>query len=92
MALSEGEQRRLDEIERALARDDPKFASTITIDQFRRHRAVVSALLFVIGMVGLVAGLVLTDGLLWAGVIISVAGVAAMIAGALTFFGVRRRN
>jgi hypothetical protein len=92
MALSEGEQRRLDEIERALASEDPKFASTITIDQFRRHRAIVSALLFVIGMVGLVAGLVLTDGVLWAGVIISVAGVAAMIAGALTFFGVGRRG
>ena len=39
MALSEGEQRRLDEIERALTSDDPKFAATITIDQFRRHRA-----------------------------------------------------
>ena len=92
MALSEGEQRRLDEIERALTSDDPKFAATITIDQFRRHRAVVAAVLFVAGMVGLVAGLVVADGVLWAGVVISVAGVAAMIAGALMFFGIRRRG
>jgi len=92
MALSEGEQRRLDEIERALASDDPKFASTITIDQFRRHRAILAAALFVIGMVGVVAGLVITDGVLWAGVIISVAGVAAMVAGALVFFRIRRRG
>jgi hypothetical protein len=92
MALSEGERRRLDEIERALATDDPKFAATITIDQYRRHRAIVAAAFFVIGMVGLVAGLVLADGLLWAGVIISIVGVGAMIAGALAFFRIRIRG
>jgi Protein of unknown function (DUF3040) len=92
MALSEGEQRRLDEIERALTNDDPKFAATITIDQFRRHRAIVAAALFVVGMVGLVAGLVLADGLLWAGIIISVAGVGAMVGGAVMFFRIRRRG
>jgi hypothetical protein len=92
MALSEGEQRRLDEIERALATEDPKFAATITIDKYRRHRAIVAAAFFVIGMVGLVAGLVLTDGLLWAGVIVSIVGVGAMIAGALTFFRIRIRG
>lgn len=92
MALSEGEQRRLDEIERALATEDPKFAATITIDQYRRHRAIVAAALFVIGMIGLVAGLVVADGLLWAGIVISVAGVGAMIAGALMVFRIRRRG
>jgi hypothetical protein len=92
MALSEGEQRRLDEIERALTTDDPKFAATITIDQFRRHRAIVAGALFVLGMVALVAGLVLADGLLWAGVVISVAGVGAMIGGALMFSRIRHRG
>lgn len=92
MALSEGEQRRLDEIERALTKDDPKFAATITIDQFRRHRAIVAAVLFAIGMVGLVAGLVLADGVLWAGVIVSVAGAGTMAGGALMFARIRRRG
>lgn len=92
MALSEGEQRRLDEIERALTMDDPKFAATITIDQFRRQRAIIAGLLFALGMVGLIAGLVLTDGLLWAGVIVSLAGVGAMIFGALVFSRIRHRG
>ena len=35
----------------------------------------------------LVAGLVVADGLLWAGIVICVAGVGAMVAGALMFFG-----
>ena len=39
MPLSEGEQRRLDEIERALKTEDPKFAANITIDRLRRHGA-----------------------------------------------------
>lgn len=92
MALSEGEQRRLDEIERALTSDDPTFGSTITIDQFRRHRAIAAAAVFIIGMVGVVAGLVLADGVLWAGVIVSLAGAGAMTAGALMFFRMRRRS
>ncbi len=92
MALSEGEQRRLDEIERALTTDDPKFAATITIDQFRRHRAIVAGVIFALGMVAVVGGLVLADGLLWAGVIISLAGVGAMIYGALMFSRIRHRG
>jgi hypothetical protein len=91
MPLSEGEQRRLDEIEQALKLDDPKFAATITIDGLRRHRAIVCGALFVLGMVALVVGLVLTDGIVWAGVIISVAGAAAMVTAALLFFRAGRR-
>ena len=92
MALSEGEQRRLDEIERALRTDDPKFAATITIEHARRHRFVVAALLFVLGMVILVAGLVTADAALWLGVVVSVAGFAAMVAGALLYFRSLRRR
>jgi Protein of unknown function (DUF3040) len=90
MALSEGEQRRLDEIERALKIDDPKFAAAITLERVRLHRVVVAGALFVLGMVALVVGLVVTDGLLWAGVVISVAGLGAMIAAAMMFFRTRR--
>lgn len=90
MPLSEGEQRRLDEIERALRSDDPNFAATITISRVKRHRAVVAALVFLVGMVGLIIGLVTTDASLWAGIVISVLGVAAMGAGAVLYFGPRR--
>jgi len=86
MPLSEGEQRRLDEIERALKLDDPKFAANISIDGFRRHRAIVCGSLFLLGMVALVFGLVVTDGLLWAGVAISLAGFGAMVTAAVLFF------
>ena len=90
MPLSEGEQRRLDEIERALRSEDPNFAATITISRVRRHRALVAGLVFLLGMVGLVVGLVTTDASLWAGIVISVLGAAAMAAGALLYFRPRR--
>jgi len=41
--LSEDEQRRLDEIERALYRDDPKFAAGQSIERFRRRRMVMAS-------------------------------------------------
>ncbi len=85
MALSEGEQRRLDEIERALRSEDPRFAETITITRVRRHRKVLAVSVFVIGMVALVAGLVTTDASVWAGVAIIAIGVAAMITGVLLY-------
>ncbi len=85
MALSEGEQRRLDEIERALRSEDPRFADTITITRVRRHRKVLAVSVFVIGMIGLVAGLVTTDASLWAGVAVVAVGVVAMVAGALLY-------
>jgi len=42
MPLSKDEQRRLDEIERALYRDDPKFAAGQSIERFRRRRMVMA--------------------------------------------------
>ncbi len=59
MPLSEHEQRLLDQIERALYAEDPKFASTVRSTDLRTHmrrrlrRAVV---VFVVGFVLLVAG------------------------------------
>ena len=81
MPLSEDEQRRLDEIERALYRDDPTFASGQTLERFRRRRMVAAGAAVLIGMVLLVVGLVLTNAALTVGVIISVAGVLSMVGG-----------
>ena len=92
MPLSEGEQRRLDEIERALKTEDPKFAANITIDRLRRHGAIVAVGLFVVGMIALVAGLVTADALLVVGIIISVIGALAMAAGVAMYFVPRLRR
>jgi len=92
MPLSEGEQRRLDEIERALKTEDPKFAANITIDRLRRHGAIVAIGLFVVGMIALVVGLVTADALLVVGIIISVLGAVAMVAGVAMYFVPRLRR
>jgi len=92
MPLSEGEQRRLDEIERALKTEDPKFAANITIDRLRRHGAIVAIGLFVVGMIALVVGLVTADALLVVGIIISVLGDVAMVAGVAMYFVPRLRR
>ena len=62
MPLSEDDQRRLDEIERGLQRDDPKFAAGQSLDRRRRRRIVAAAVVVLIGVVLLVAGLVLSNG------------------------------
>lgn len=59
MPLSEHEQRLLDQIERALYAEDPKFASTVRSTDLRTHmrrRLRRSAAVFVIGFVLLVLG------------------------------------
>src|SRR3954453_21251021 len=74
--LSEHEQRLLDQIERALYQEDPKFASTVRSTDLRTHMkrrlrraAFVLALGFVVMMVGLVSNM-------WA---VGVAGFAVMV-------------
>ena len=49
MPLSEHEQRMLDEIERALYEDDPKFATSVDVSRIRRRRPIVAATAFVVG-------------------------------------------
>ena len=63
MPLSEHEQRLLDQIERALYAEDPKFASSYRTTDLRRHysrRIVRYAVLFVLGL-GLLLGGVFTQ-------------------------------
>ena len=92
MALSEGEQRRLDEIARRLAIEDPTFAQRITHQGLRRPRLVVALAVFVMGMVALVTGLVLTDAALWFGLTILCAGLAAMTAALIVALRERARR
>jgi uncharacterized membrane protein YphA (DoxX/SURF4 family) len=74
MPLSEDEQRRLDEIERALHREDPKFATGQSIERVWLRRTVAAGATVLIGMVLLVVGLITTQAVLVLGVIISVTG------------------
>ena len=58
MPLSEHEQRLLEQIERALYQEDPKFASSVSGSRRSkpaRRRRIQGAVLFVVGLVLLVA-------------------------------------
>ena len=61
MPLSEHEQRQLEQMERALYAEDPKFASTMrgsTIRAHYRRRILFGAIGFILGVVLLMLGLV----------------------------------
>ncbi len=90
MPLSEDDQRRLDEIERALQRDDPKFAALQSLGRLRRRRMVAAGAVVGIGAVLLVVGLAVTQAALPVGVIISVAGFLFMVGSAAVL--IRRRR
>lgn len=80
MPLSEHEQRLLDQIERQLYADDPKFASAVRSHDLRTHtvrRVKRFAALFVVGLAGLVAGAVIRN------VVVGVAGFLVMLAAGL---------
>ena len=85
MPLSEDDQRKLDQIGQALAKDDPRFAQTVNIDRWRRRRIVLAGASFTIGIVVLLVGLVITQAVVVLGVIISIAGALTMTAAAALF-------
>jgi hypothetical protein len=91
--LSEHEQRLLEEIEQALEAEDPKLASAVRSTDLRsiaRRRTRYAAVLFVIGLVVLVGGVVYPK--LLAGVpIIGVLGFLIMFAAAGYGFGQYKR-
>ena len=90
MPLSDDEQRRLDEIEHALRTEDPTFAASIAMDRFRHRRVRWLIAIFVLGVVALLVGLVVTTGSLVVGLAISVIGFLAMVAAVALRF--RRRG
>jgi len=78
--LSEHEQRLLDQIERALYAEDPKFAHAVRAKDPQVHykRRIVKAVLgFVLGVVVLMTGLVINAGT--ATIVVSVAGFLLMV-------------
>ena len=92
MALSEEDQRKFDEIERGLLEQDPVFSTTTTIDRLRQRRRWSAVASFCVGVLLLVAGLVLTQGSLVWGVLISVAGFLVMVGAVVQSAGRRRRR
>lgn len=77
MPLSEHEQRQLEQIERALRADDPRFADAVHATDPRVHykrRVIAAALGFLIGVGLLLAGVVINAVLVW------VAGLMVMLA------------
>ncbi len=86
MPLSEHEQRLLDQIERALYAEDPKFASTVRGGRLRkptRRRRVQGVALFVVGLVLLVLGIAVQWTWLGGIPVVSVVGFLAMLGGAV---------
>jgi hypothetical protein len=80
--LSEEEQRMLEQLEQALAAEDPKFASTLRGSSARsRHRrfAFIFAGVFLVGIILLMTGVIITQ------TVVSVAGFVLMLGGA--YFG-----
>ena len=95
MPLSEHEQRLLEQIERALYAEDPKFASTVRGGRLRRptrRRRAQGIALFVVGLVLLVTGIVLTSLTVGATMylFISAGGFLLMLGGAVLAVGSMR--
>lgn len=94
MPLSEHEQRLLEEIEQALEAEDPKLASAVRSTDLRsvaRRRFRLSAVAFVIGVVGLVGGVI--SNYLVAGVpVLGVLGFCVMFAAAVYGYSQYRRS
>jgi hypothetical protein len=85
--LSEHEQRLLEQIERALYAEDPKFASTVRGGRLRRptrRRRLQGVALFLVGLVLLVVGVAVPQ--LWLASsfpVVSVVGFLMMLGGAV---------
>jgi hypothetical protein len=86
MPLSEHEQRLLEQIERALYAEDPKFASTVRGGRLRkptRRRRIQGIIVFALGLVMLVLGVALQALYLGNFPVVSVVGFLVMLAGAV---------
>ena len=90
MPLSDHEQRLLEQIERALYAEDPKFAASVRSTDLRTHyrkRLIRAAIGFVVGLAILVAGVVTQVFYLVVGVV----GFLVMLASALVMVASWRR-
>jgi hypothetical protein len=92
MALSDSEQHRLDEMERALLQEDPKFAARVSMGRVRVRRWFAAAALLVLGMVVLVVGLVATSEAVLIGVLVGILGFLMIAAAAVLLFWPKRHR
>ena len=95
MPLSEHEQRLLEQIEQALYAEDPKFARSWRVRDLRslqRVRAIRAALLVVVGLGLLVAGVIVQGSSTVVGVALGVAGFVLMLVGAWLALSTRSRQ
>ncbi|HQR25779.1 MAG TPA: DUF3040 domain-containing protein [Nocardioides sp.] len=79
MPLSEEELRLLEQMERALVQEDPKFASTLrgtSLGRVARRRAIVAGVCFLVGIAVLMGGVIFELTLL------GIAGFVVMLASA----------
>ena len=83
MPLSEDDRRRLEQIERAVSEDDPAFANRLGSATWRSRQLITAMVIFALGMVVLITGLVTTHAWLAIGVLISLVGATAMAASAV---------
>lgn len=82
MPLSEEELRLLEQMERALVAEDPKFASTLRGTKMRQHarrQVIGGVLVFVVGVALLMSGAVLGQN---TGIILGVLGFVVMLGSA----------
>jgi hypothetical protein len=78
--LSDHEQRLLDQIERALYADDPKFADTVRTTDLRSHyrrRLLRSVIALVVGLAVMLAGVIAAHGM--AVIYVAVGGFVIML-------------
>ena len=79
MPLSEEELRLLEQMERALVEEDPKFASTLrgtSLRSMARRRAIVAGLCFVVGVAVMMTGVVAQE------MVVGIVGFLVMLASA----------
>lgn len=89
MPLSEEELRLLEQMERALSEEDPKFVSTLrgtSLRQIARRRAIASGVVFVAGVAVMMGGAVSSY---WP---VGVAGFVVMLASATVFMTALRHR
>ena len=97
MALSDEEQRRLDELERSLKADDKAhrvglagrlgsvLAAAGAVDDARLRRRVAACAVMGVGLVVLLTGLMLTQGSAVFGVLVAVVGLVVMMGASALF-------
>ncbi len=92
MPLSDDEQRRLDEIERELAYDEPKLAATAAPDRDSQRPVMIATAELFLGIEVLLTGLVVSQGPVVAGVTTVMVGLSILVRALARLIGIRHHN